>query len=119
MSKISVKPKAIVLLLGLVISLLTVPNLNAQKGGNRGLFGRGITPDDETVYTLGGMLRQMNEDEYGYNLYNQQFGSDEYGGYELYNQTFGQEVPLGSGLFIMAVAGASYALKKRKSNKKQ
>lgn len=114
MSKISVKSKAVGLLLGLAVALLAAPNLNAQDSGNRGLLGRGTASDDKSVYHLGGLLRQNPDTDNGYNLYNQQFGSDENGGYELYNQTFGQEVPFGSGLFIMAVAGVSYALKKRK-----
>ena len=58
----------------------------------------------------------------GYALFNQQFGVDDNGGYELYNQTFGQnagfDVPLGSGLLILATAGVGYAFKKRKSNLK-
>ena len=71
------------------------------------------------------MFDRINDGfEGGYTLFNQQFGSDDNdnGGYELYNQIFGQDanldVPLGSGLLILAAAGAGYALKKRKSNLK-
>ena len=64
----------------------------------------------------------LRSSEEGYTLFNQQFGSDDNGGYELYNQIFGQDAnldaPLGSGLFILVAAGAGYALKKSKSNKK-
>ena len=70
----------------------------------------------------GGLFNRNYNGYGGYNLYNQLFGSDVIGGYELYNQTFGQdneEAPLGSGLLILTAAGAGYALKKRKNNKKQ
>ena len=54
----------------------------------------------------------------GYNLSNQQFGSDN-GGYQLSNQTFGQESPVGSGLAILLMAGMGYAAaKSRKKNQK-
>ena len=49
----------------------------------------------------------------GYNLTNQTFGE---GGYNLTNQTFGDNAPIGSGLLIMTIAGAGYAIRKRKNN---
>ena len=48
-----------------------------------------------------------------YDLNNQTFGSS---GYNLTNQTFGDDAPLGSGLLIMAMAGAGYAFIRRKNN---
>ena len=103
-------------------SLLVAPNLNAQYAGSGGLFDRGEASDDMNAFVFWGLMRQVNEDEYGYNLFNQQFGSDDEGGYELYNQTFGQdneEAPLGSGLLVLTAAGALYTLKKRKNNNKR
>ena len=69
------------------------------------------------------MTAQVTVDENAsYDLNNQRFGAEVSGGYDLNNQTFGQDefegfAPLGSGLFLMAAAGAAYALKKRKTNK--
>ena len=66
--------------------------------GDRGLFG----------------ILDLDED----GIYNQTYGSDQ-DGFGITNQTYGQneETPVGSGLLIMAVAGACYAGMKR--NKKQ
>ena len=101
----------------LAVLMLSAFGLNAQNSDNRGLFGLG--PDDGKYVSRGVMNRGGDpESSLGYNLYNQQFGDNQFGGYNLYNQTFGQEAPLGSGLFIMAVAGAGYALSKRKNNGK-
>ena len=111
------KRKAVVFSLGLAALTLTATNLNAQYYGDRGVLGRGMAPDDEAGYSSRGLMN-VREDWFGYNLFNQQFGSDVIGGYELYNQTFGQDAPLGTGLLILTAAGAGYALTKRKSNKK-
>ncbi len=67
-----------------------------NQTGSQGLFGRGGSG--------------------GYNLITEQFGSNVNGGYEINTEPFGQESPMGSGLFLMAAAGAAYALKKRKKN---
>lgn len=55
----------------------------------------------------------------GFFLYNQNFTSNQDIGFVLYNQNFGNtpDVPLGSGLLILATAGAGYAIGKRKNNK--
>ena len=108
------KLKAIVFSLMLVV-MLSIPFVAiAQNVGNRGMLGRG-----QEVAEEGNTRGMMNGSAGGYNLFNQQFGSDVEGGYELYNQTFGQQLPLGSGLLILTAAGVGYALKKRKSNMKQ
>jgi len=106
--------KAIVLSLGLAALVLPLDaqvinhgqqHLDREKISAEGLFNRGSRSD-------GG----------GYFIHPQTFFDGENYGYNLYNGTFEDvtpEVPLGSGLFIMAAAGAGYALKKRKDNKKQ
>ena len=106
------KLKVLVLSLGLVLGM-TVPKIaQAQVGG--GLFGYGREVEQQS---RDGMFNILNGSGY-YNLYNQQFGENQYGGYNLYNQTFGQELPLGSGLGILTAAAVGYALKKRKNNGK-
>jgi len=97
--------KAFVLFLGL--SMLTATQLNAQNGG--GVFGKGYAEEN----TSRGMLNPSRG-----NITNQTYGADA-DGFGITNQTYGQneETPVGSGLLIMAVAGACYAGMKR--NKKQ
>lgn len=118
------------LILMLFVALLLPSRSMAQfRMWQGGLFGMGPLPEEleeeeyfENVGYRGGLFNRNYYGYGGYNLYNQLFGSDVLGGYELYNQTFGQEneeAPLGSGLLIMTAAGAGYALKKRKNNKKQ
>ena len=106
------KLKVLVLSLGLVLGM-TMPKIaRAQFGG--GVFGYGREVERQSrdgVFDAAAGLGY-------YNLYNQQFGDNQYGGYNLYNQTFGQEVPLGSGWLILTAAGAAYALKKRINNDK-
>ncbi|MBQ3709626.1 MAG: hypothetical protein II887_02870 [Bacteroidales bacterium] len=103
--------KAFMLSLGLAGGLLLSVSATAQSMGG-GVFGYGngsiVEPQRDGVFDT----RSLDG---GYSLHNQQFGADN-GGYNLYNQTFGQDTPLGSGLFIVAVAGAAYAFRKRKKN---
>ena len=106
--------KALALILGL--SMLTATQMNAQNMG--GLFGRGDLFDfgwnfEDEEDTPRGMFNPS-----GNGIFNQTYGSDE-DGFGITNQTYGQDedAPLGSGLLIMAVAGACYAGMKR--NKKQ
>ena len=94
----------------MALLLCIADGASAQEGG--GLFGYGPVSREMRYRNRGGLFDPTSVG--GYNLYNQQFGSDDEGGYELYNQTFGQELPLGSGLLILTVAGAGYALKKKK-----
>lgn len=57
----------------------------------------------------------------GYFIGTQIFGSDTYGGFNIYTQQFGYEeieTPLGSGCLVLTLAGAAYAIRKRKNNKK-
>ena len=104
------KKKTLLLTLTLSVGLLLPMGVSAQKGG--GIFYRGDKA--ENVDNVSMMSRGATG---GYNLNNQNFGSN---GYELHNQTFGQETtPLGGGLLILVAAGAGYALKKRKNNNKK
>ena len=53
----------------------------------------------------------------GYSIFVEQFGGENgggTGGYNIGNEQFGNEGPLGSGLFIMAAAGAAYAFSKKR-----
>ncbi len=103
------KTVALVAAMALMLSPLAV---SAQGGG---LFGMGQAPTETTE--SGGIMNRNGA--VGYNLSNQQFGSDN-GGYQLTNQTFGQTTPMGSGLAILVLAGAGYAAMKsrnKKSNK--
>lgn len=95
------------------MALMLSPFVASAQGG--GLFGLGKTPTETTEN--GGIMNRSGTG--GYNLNNQQFGSDN-GGYQLSNQTFGQETPVGSGIAILMLAGAGYAAMKsrnKKSNK--
>ena len=85
--------KTIVFSLGL--AAMTLPS-NAQVI-NRGLLQNPYKEQSDQ----GGMLRARSQG----------------GGYNMATEQFGQNAPLGSGLFIMAAAGAAYAFKKRKMNK--
>ena len=95
MNKSKRNKKVLLLTLALSAGLLLPLDMNAQKGG---------------------MFARVNKTESTDNFSMMNRGST--GGYDLHNQTFGQEAPLGSGLLILAAAGAGYALKKRKKNNK-
>lgn len=70
-----------------------------------GLFQHGVT--DEAYYGFGG----AKENNSFFNRNVETIGI-------INNQTFGQEVPVGSGLFILLAAGAGYAILKRKEDEK-
>ena len=109
--------KAIVFSLGVAAMLLPAKTLNAQDRPG-GLFGTNVPTEQSNA----GLLRDGGSGGGGYFIHSQTFFDGENYGYNLNNGTFEDvtpEAPLGSGLFIMAAAGAGYALKKRKDNKKQ
>ena len=98
---------------------------SAQEGG--GLFGRGIASDEEmeaeeAFYWEHGYRGAFFYPPYGgYNIGTEIFGSDTDGGFNIYTQQFGyeeEETPLGSGCIVLTLAGAAYAIRKRKNNKK-
>ena len=94
----------------LMLAALLLPGLVlAQQGG--GVFGRGFTPD---AGQKKGMLGSGPQS--GYNISTEQFGNGTNGGYQIGTEQFGHDAPLGSGLIIMAAAGAAYAFKKRTKN---
>lgn len=115
--KRTVAMKAIALSLGLAALTLPSATLNAQSNNGRGLFGKGMETDASHD---GGLLRSSQGGGIGFNISTEQFGGSEgggTGGFNISTEQFGNEGPLGSGLFIMAAAGAAYAFKKRKNKK--
>ena len=102
--------------LGVAAMLLPAKTINAQNRPG-GVFGTNVPTEQSNA----GLIRDGGSGGGGYFIHPQTF-SDGGGGYNFYNGLFQDvtpAVPLGSGLFIMAAAGAGYALKKRKDNKKQ
>ncbi|MBQ3710039.1 MAG: hypothetical protein II887_04975 [Bacteroidales bacterium] len=92
---------------------LTAGNLNAQTGG--GLFGRGAeswtdASNESFMRASGGNSFDITTGLFGGN------GGQAGGNYGISIGTFGQDppAPLGSGLFIMAAAGAAYAFSKKR-----
>ena len=109
--------KCLMLSLGLATMTLAANDLNAQTGG--GLFGKG--GHEGAGESSSGFLDRSSSG-IGYHISTSHFDNGGTSGmYHIGTQQFGQDVnqpaPLGSGLFIMAAAGAAYALKKRKMNK--
>ena len=108
--------KCLVLSLGLVTMTLAANDLNAQTGG--GLFGKG--GQEGAGESQSGLLDRSSG--IGYHISTEHFDNGgTTGTYHIGTQQFGQDVdeeeaPLGSGLFVMAAAGAAYAFKKRKMN---
>jgi hypothetical protein len=102
---------------------LTAGNLNAQTSG--GLFGRGAESWTDESWTDASNESFMRAS--GANSFNITTGllggngSQAGGNYGISIGTFGQNppepsAPLGSGLFIMAAAGAAYAFSKKRKN---
>ena len=125
--KIFGKQKAIVLSIVLVAGMLLPVGASAQdytqydytpRVGlfhNYGLF----YSEEEEVRSL----FRYNEGYGNFNIFPEQFdqSGNGGGGLNISTQQFdpnNNEAPLGSGLFILAVTGAGYALKKRKSTNK-
>ena len=111
--------KCLMLSLGLATMTLAANNLNAQTGG--GLFGKG---GHEVAGESSSGFLDRSSSGIGYHISTEHFDNGGTSGmYHIGTQQFGQDVddeqdvtPLGSGLFIMAAAGAAYAFKKRKKN---
>ena len=124
------KPFFKILMVSLAMSIGLSPTLSAtaQSKLYHGLFGKGeedaceIEVEEleglstEDLLNLGGGLFQKGE--FGSNLSNDGFGSTNGG---ITNGTFSnnEDGPLGSGLFLMLLAGASYATIKKKKNKQR
>ena len=106
--------KTVAFALGLAAMGLTAGNLNAQTGG--GLFGKG--PETETGASNESFMRASGGTGTGFKISVEQFGGENgggEGGFNIGTEQFGDEdSPLGSGLFIMAAAGAAYAFSKKR-----
>lgn len=94
--------KTIVFSLVLAALTLTANNLNAQ---DRGLFGMGKSSADNNYSTSQSLMSKGSPVEI-----NDEGGISNYG--------IGEEVPMGSGLLILSLAGAGYAALRRKRSRK-
>ena len=106
--------KTVAFALGLAAMTLPATTLNAQ-GRPGGLFGTNAP----TEQPQGGLMGNPTRSSTSYNIGTGQFGGDggsTGGNYGIGIGTFGQDstTPLGSGLFIMAAAGAAYAFSKKR-----
>ena len=104
--------KTVAFALGLAAMGLTAGNLNAQTGG--GLFGKG--PETETGASNESFMRASGGIGTGFKILVEQFGGENgggQGGFNIGTEQFG-DAPLGSGLFILAAAGAAYAFSKKR-----
>ena len=131
------KRKVIVLCLGLAAMTMLPQWVSAQDNGGSGtqawsgksLFGRDGLGNGYSVSTsdggshagsfvsLFGRQNLRGGSGSGYSIFVEQFGGENgggTGGYNISNEQFGNEGPLGSGLFIMAAAGAAYAFSKKR-----
>ncbi len=117
--KTTKKLKTIALSLGLTAAMLPVANVSAQ-----GVFGDMLDNYYDELDRGNERSMLMRESRgggsvSGFNISTEQFGGSEgggTGGYSIGTAQFGS--PLGSGLFIMAAAGAAYAFSKKRKNKK-
>ena len=134
------KRKVIVLCLGLAAMTMLPQWASAQDNGGSGtqawsgksLFGRDGLGNGYSVSTSDGgshagsfvsLFGRQNSGRglssgSGYSIFVEQFGGENgggTGGYNIGNEQFGNDpAPLGSGLFIMAAAGAAYAFSKKR-----
>ena len=129
------KRKVIVLCLGLAAMTMLPQWVSAQDNGGSGtqawsgksLFGRDGSGNGYSVSTSDGgshagsfvpLFGRQNTgggSSSGYSIFVEQFGGENgggTGGYNIGTEQFG--APLGSGLFIMAAAGAAYAFSKKR-----
>jgi len=122
------KLKILVLSMGLGVAMLTSTSVQAQALNlldeyYEELEQQSIQRDKHTMAVGRDLLRTSPapsaEPVGGYIISQGQFGSEDNGGFQITTGQFGQNVPLGSGLFIMVAAGAGYVLKKRKNSMKQ
>jgi hypothetical protein len=126
MFKNTKKRKAAVLFLGLAALMVPSTTLMAQYDGNGGLFGKGAETE---AGASNGIFLSATDASNGlfmlatgansFDITTGQFGGNggqAGGNYGISIGTFGQEppAPLGSGLFIMAAAGAAYAFSKKR-----
>ena len=132
------KRKVIVLCLGLAAMTMLPQWVSAQDNGGSGtqawsgksLLGRDGSGNGYSVSTsdggshagsfvsLFGRETAVGGSGSGYSIFVEQFGGENgggTGGYNISTEQFGNDpAPLGSGLFIMAAAGAAYAFSKKR-----
>ena len=104
--------KTVAFALGLAAMTLPATNLNAQDRPG-GLFGSQNAPTEKNGGSM--LMRDGSTSGFGFNIGVEQFGGENgggQGGYNIGTEQFG--APLGSGLFIMAAAGAAYAFSKKR-----
>ena len=109
--KTTKKLKTITLSLGLAALMFQAVTVDAQVI-NRGLLQN---PYKEEGKQNGALMR--NGSGTGFKISTEQFGGENgggQGGFYIGTEEFG--APLGSGLFIMAAAGAAYAFSKKRKN---
>ena len=106
--------KTVAFALGLAAMTLPATTLNAQ-GRPGGLFGTNAP----TEGSAGPLMGNRSGSTTGFNINVEGFGGDNggsggSGGFNIGTEPFGNEGPIGSGLFIMAAAGAAYAFSKKR-----
>ena len=111
--------KAIVLSMALTAGMLSSANATAQEAARPGgLFGGGSF-FDEFVGIFANNDDRGEENGTGFDISTELFGGENgggEGGFNIGTEQFGSDddAPLGSGLFIMAAAGAAYAFSKKR-----
>ena len=111
--KTTKKLKTITLSLGLAALMFQAVTVDAQVI-NRGLLQN---PYKEEGKQNGALMRRGSGTGTGFKVSTEQFGGENgggQGGFNIGTEEFG--APLGSGLFIMAAAGAAYAFSKKRKN---
>ena len=107
--------KTVAFALGLAAMMVPATTLNAQ-GRPGGLFGTNAP----TEGSAGPLMGDRSGSNTSFNIGTGQFGDGGQtgGNYGISIGTMGQDppAPLGSGLFIMAAAGAAYAFSKKRKN---
>ena len=109
--------KAIVLSMALTAGMLSSANATAQEAARPGgLFGGGSFFDEFVGLFADNDRGEVNGT--GFDISTELFGGENgggEGGFNIGTEQFGDEdAPLGSGLFIMAAAGAAYAFSKKR-----
>ena len=111
--------KAIVLSMALTAGMLSSANATAQEADRPGgLFGGGSFFDEFVgLFDENGDRGEVNGT--GFDISTELFGGENgggEGGFNIGTEQFGSDddAPLGSGLFIMAAAGAAYAFSKKR-----
>lgn len=111
--------KAIVLSMALTAGMLSSANATAQEADRPGgLFGGGSFFDEFVgLFAENGDRDAGNGTEFGFDISTELFGGENgggQGGFSIDTEQFSEEAPLGSGLFIMAAAGAAYAFSRKR-----